>query len=225
MNPSPTVGNTAARVVVWGASGHASVVEDCARTSGAYTVVGFIDELHPERRGEQISGLPILGGREALDEARRAGVSHVLLGVGNNQARLRIADDVVAAGMALGTVVHPSATVARSASLGPGAVVVAGAIVGPEATIGRAALINTSSSVDHHCRIGDGAHVAPGALLAGGVEIGELAWIGIGAILIERVCVGAGAFVGAGALVLRDIPAGTMAYGLPARPVKPIPKR
>ncbi|HVW28561.1 MAG TPA: acetyltransferase [Polyangiaceae bacterium] len=225
MNPSPTVRNPAARAVVWGASGHASVVEDCARTSGAYSVVGFIDELHPERRGERVSRLPILGGREALDAARRAGVSHVLLGVGNNQARLRIADDVVAAGMELGTVIHPTATVAHSASLGPGVVVVAGAIVGPEATVGRAALINTSSSVDHHCRIGAGAHIAPGALLAGGVEIGELAWIGIGAIVIERVRVGDGAFVGAGALVLRDLPAGTMAYGLPARPVRPTSTR
>jgi sugar O-acyltransferase (sialic acid O-acetyltransferase NeuD family) len=211
--------------VVWGASGHATVVEDCARTSGAYRIVGFIDELHPERRGDSLCGLPILGGREALEEARAAGASHVLLGVGNNAARLRIADAAEAANMLLGMVVHPAATVAGTATVERGAVIAAGAIVGPGARIGRAAIVNTSASVDHHCRVGEAAHVAPGVLMAGAAEVGRLAWIGIGSVLIEGVRVGAGAFIGAGALVLSDVPDDVVAYGLPARPIRPTPSK
>jgi UDP-perosamine 4-acetyltransferase len=206
------------RAIIWGASEHATVVEECAHASGAYEVVGFIDGNHPERKGRLLSGIPILGGVEALDEARALAVSHVLLGVGKNADRLKVADAAEAAGFMLGTLVHPSASVARTAVTEPGAFVAAAAVVGPYTTVGRGALINTSASVDHDCRIGEAAHVAPGVVLAGRVEVGKLAWVGIGAVVIDGVRIGEGALIGAGALVLRDVASDVVAYGVPAKP-------
>jgi sugar O-acyltransferase (sialic acid O-acetyltransferase NeuD family) len=206
----------AKKALVWGASGHAAVVADAARSNRAWEIVGFIDELSPERRGEAFGGSVVVGGVEALEAARETGVSHVLLGVGNNRARLRIADEAERRGFALGTVTHARAIVAVDAVIGSGAFVAAGAVVNPGATVGRASIVNTNAVIEHHCWLSEGVHVAPGALLAGGVRVGRLTWIGIGAVVIEKLEIGEETMVGAGAVVVANVSARVVAYGVPA---------
>lgn len=210
----------AVKLVIWGASGHALVVADIIRLNGEYELVGFIDDVNPDRRGSEFCGLPILGGKEQLDGLKRRGVDHVLLGFGNCEARLRLAGLVTARGYHLAKAIHPSAVVAGDVSVGDGTVIAAGAIINPGTHIGENVIINTAASVDHECTVEDGAHVCPGAHLAGRVHVGRAAWVGIGATVIDRVRIGDGAFIGAGAVVLKDVPSGVTAYGVPARTVK-----
>lgn len=49
--------------------------------------------------------------------------------------------------------------------------------------------------------------------------------IGTGALVMPGVTVGEGAIVGAGAMITKDIPAWTLALGVPAKVVKEFPKR
>jgi UDP-N-acetylbacillosamine N-acetyltransferase len=204
------------RAVVWGASGHARVVADAARLTGAWEIVGFIDEVAPEREGSPFAGGIVLGGSDVLRTERAARADHVLLGVGSNSARLRIADVVEAQGLALGVVIHPRAVVASDVVLGDGVFIAAGAVINPGATIGRAVIVNTNAVVEHDCQVDEGAHVAPGALLAGGVSIGRLSTVGIGAIVKEKLSIGAETLVGAGSVVVRPLGSRLVAYGIPA---------
>ena len=57
-------------------------------------------------------------------------------------------------------------------------------------------------------------------IAAEGIAIEDGAWIGAGAILLDGVRVGAKAVVGAGAVVTKDVPARTLALGMPARVVR-----
>jgi acetyltransferase-like isoleucine patch superfamily enzyme len=50
--------------------------------------------------------------------------------------------------------------------------------------------------------------------------VGRGAWIGIGATIIDRVRIGEYSVVGAGAVVVSDIPAGVVAYGVPATVIR-----
>ena len=57
-----------------------------------------------------------------------------------------------------------------------------------------------------------------------GIVVEDGAWIGAGATVLDGVRVGRGAVVGANAVVTRDIPPHTVAVGVPARPIRSIPK-
>jgi maltose O-acetyltransferase len=53
------------------------------------------------------------------------------------------------------------------------------------------------------------------------IRIGRNVWIGGGAIILPGVSIGDGALVGVGSVVTRDVPAGTTAFGDPARVQNP----
>ena len=209
-------------LVIWGASGHALVVADAVRSGREYEIAGFIDDVHPERRGEDFCGAMILGGREQLDVLPPQGVNKLILGIGDCRARLELSEFACVKGFQLATVIHRRAFVATEASVGCGTVILAGAIVNSATRIGENVIVNTSASVDHECLIEDGAHLGPGVHLGGRVFVGRATWVGIGATVKDRVRIGAGTVVGAGAVVVDDIPDGVLAYGVPARVVKKI---
>ena len=207
-------------VLIWGAGGHAVVIEDILRLDGRFTVTSFIDEVDPSPR--QLCGVPVLPGRGALASVRAQGVRHAIVGIGQCDARLVLARLLVDEGFTLVTAVHPGAIAASSAEIGAGTVIGAGAVVGVRTRLGASVIVNTRASVDHDCVLEEGVHVCPAACLAGGVHIGAGAWIGAGATVIDGMSIGAGTVVGAGAVVVRPLPGGVVAYGVPARPVRQV---
>ncbi len=210
------------KIVIWGASGHAMVVADIVKLIDSYELVGFLDDINPERRSSLFCGFPIFGGKEQLDDLKRIGVSHILFGFGNCEARLKLTELVRARGFNLATAIHPQAIIGGNVSIGEGTVIVAGAVVNTGANIGENVIINTLASVDHECVVEDGVHICPGVHLAGRVIVGRASWLSIGVIVMDRIRIGAVTIIGAGAVVVKDIPDGVLALGVPAKVVKRI---
>ena len=206
-----------ARILVYGASGHGKVVADAARSAG-FTVAAFVDD-DPGRRGSRHFGAPVLPLDEAVRDPGLAGLA-IALGIGDNRARQKCSERAVAAGFTLVTVVHASAVVAPSASLGPGTVVLALAAVNPDAAVGAGAILNTGCVVEHDCVVGDFAHLSPSSGLGGAARVGDRSHLGLGAVVLPGVAVGADARVGAGAVVHLPVPFGVTVAGVPARPLQ-----
>ena len=199
------------RVLVLGAGGHARAVADVARAAG-WTVVGFTDLVADRSRADvlgQDADVPAL--------ARRHRVDGVLVGVGNTALARRAELYDTFKTLAAPPLVHPRATVARSASVGAASVIFAGVVVGDAVGVGDNVVLYSGAIVEHDSRIAAHAYVAPGAVLAGGVTVDEGAFVGAGAVAIPGVRVGAGAVVAAGAVVVADVPAGATVLGVPAR--------
>ena len=195
---------------IFGAGGHGVVIAEIADLL-CFPIAGFIDD-DPARAGATVLNWQILGGRDAVPDGA-VGV----IAIGSNPIRA----DLMAYGQGRGwrfpALVHPSAIISPSVTLGEGTVVMAQVAVNARTTIGRGCVLNTSCSVDHDCRIGDFAHVAPGVRLAGSVSVGERAVIGIGSSAKPGVGIGAESMIGAGSVIVSDIPRGVTAYGNPAK--------
>jgi sugar O-acyltransferase (sialic acid O-acetyltransferase NeuD family) len=205
------------RVAVLGAGGHGKVVADVALCAGA-EVVAFLDDA-PAKAGTSIWGIPVVTWDGFLANVSFRGAA-IALAFGDNRARQRSIERILAAGLGVATLVHPGAAVARTARLGAGTVVMAGAAVNPDAVVGEGCIVNTGAVVEHDCVIGDFAHLSPNAALGGGVKLGARTHLGLGAVALPLVRIGADVRVGAGAVVHRDIADGLTVVGVPAQPLE-----
>lgn len=205
-------------LVLIGASGHAKVVLEIIRAAGRYRIVGCLD---PSVRGD-VLGVPVLGDDDVLSELYGKGVRYAFVAIGANRIRERVISRVRSLGFALPAAISPTASVSPSAVIGDATAIMGGVTINACAKIGDGAIINTNASVDHDCVIGDYAHCAPGTHLAGCVTVGPGAFLGVGVSAIPSVCIGAWSTIGAGAVVVRDVPADTIAIGVPARAQTPV---
>ena len=213
-------GHSRPRLVIWGAFDQAMVVADIIRLNGDYELVGFLDDVNPERHGTAFCGGTILGGTEQLDILKKDGVDFLILGFGNSAARLRLSELASGKGYRFAKAIHQGAVIAGNASVGDGTVIKGGAVIDVGVTIGRHAIVGAGAGVAHGSILEDGVRLAAGAVVGAHVRIERETLIGLNASIKNHVRIGARSLIGVGAVVIHDVPAGVVAYGVPARTVR-----
>ncbi|WP_309499578.1 acetyltransferase [Sulfurovum sp.] len=187
-------------IYIYGASGHGLVVADVARSCG-YDTVLWIDDgdnAHP-----------------SFEEVDKTIYSPIVIGIGDNKIRSQIFHKVLQSNMKLTTLIHPSAIVSQSATIGQGTVVMPNVVINAESKIGNACILNSSSVIEHENMIGDFVHISPNVALSGNVTVLDYVHIGVGSSVIQGVTIGENSIIGIGSVVLRDIGSAQIAYGNP----------
>jgi UDP-perosamine 4-acetyltransferase len=205
-------------ILIIGGGGHAKQVIETLRLTHPNARLAIIDAKLAV--GGLVLGIPIVGADDFLQYAAGEGFFAFAMGiggVGDNRPRAAAFARARAAGLAPRSIIHPSAIVATSATIGLGTQCLFGAIIEAEAILGEDVIVSSGAIVEHDCRIGDHVHVATGSVVTGAVEVETLAHIGAGAVLRQGIKIGSGALVGAGSMVTRSVPPGVTVVGVPAR--------
>lgn len=123
-------------------------------------------------------------------------------------------------------VIREQCTIGRDLSVWSNSIIDYGCVIGNGVKIHCNCYIAQFTVIEDEAFLAPGVNIAndlyPGDDRSADVMAGPVieagAQIGIGATLLPYVRIGAGAIVGSGAVVTRDVPAGTVAYGNPAKP-------
>lgn len=192
-------------------------INDVAPT---WDLLGHLDD-DPAKHGTVVDGVPVLGGsHEAVprDHAR------VVVCVGSPRdysSRARVVARLGLPADRYATLIHPSAAISRSSSIGPGSVVLAQTVLTAAVAVGAHVSVMPHVTLTHDDVVGDFATLAAGARLAGGVHVARGAYVGSGALVREGLTIGSYALVGMGSVVTGDIPAREVWAGVPARFIRP----
>lgn len=102
-------------------------------------------------------------------------------------------------------VIHPTATVAATATIGAGSYVGPHAVIERGVTIGRHCIVNAGALITHDCVVEDYCHIAPGVTLCGGVQVDAGVLVGANATVLPQRHLGAWSVIGAGSTVLTHV--------------------
>ena len=199
------------KVVIIGAGGNAKVVADIIRLNNDQ-IIGYLDD-----EVKQSADLTILG--KVCDIVKYAALDYLfIVSIGNNRIRKIIMEKYTQLiGSRWYSAIHPTAVIARDATIGAGSAVMANSVISSGSHIGQGVIINTAATVDHDNTIGDYVHISPGAHIAGTVAIGSETWLCIGAIVSNNIKICEDCIIGAGAVVIHDINTAGTYVGIPAK--------
>lgn len=206
--------------VIWGCAGHAKVLVSLIESQGGQVIAFFDNREVPSI----LPGVPVYFGETGFNKWIKEAKSLLnvtgLVAIGGHRGedRIKIQNIFRASGLELNPLIHPTAFVCKTATLGEGSQVLAQAVVAADSKLGAACIINHKASVDHECVIGNGVHLAPGATVCGCVTVGDNVMIGAGSVILPRLIIGRDSIIGAGAVVTKDVPARSVIVGNPGRP-------
>jgi UDP-perosamine 4-acetyltransferase len=199
-------------VVIIGYGGHAiSVISACL--SLGYTIVGYTNHKKNEKAD---FALHYLGNDEVYLSNPLKSCLH-FCAVGDNQQRQTIQTNYLNHGLLFTNIIHPSAFLEQTVTLGRGIYIGAMTYLGGLVNIDDGAIINNHVSVDHDCYIGKFTHIGPKSCLTGNVTIKERVFLGCGSNVIPGIVIQSDVIVGAGSVVIHNIEQGKTVKGSPAK--------
>ena len=202
----------ARRIFIVGAGGFGREVLAWARNAwpeASAKVAGFL----AEERGMCCS-LPIVASPASFapgpDDA-------LVLAIGIPDVRRRVAESLLARGGRFLTLIHPTAIVTASASIGGGSILCPYSIASDATTLGRFTILNYHASLGHDASTGDFSVLSPYATLGGGARVAADVFLGLHASVAPGKSVGASSKVSANSACLGDVPPGSLVFGVPGR--------
>lgn len=169
------------------------------RAGDIAAMIGYAPVLRPN-----LTDLPDLQGAK------------LLVCMGDPVVRYRVMHEIAAAGGQLASVIHPSAYVAATATIGAGSIICPMAFIGPFARVGQNCAINVHAVVGHDVILGDCTVMSPGSDINGRGQTGEAAFLGAGAVISPKVQLAAFSKLSAGSVLAQSTEEGFLVHGNPA---------
>lgn len=180
-----------------------------------FDFLGFIDDGEPDSGALDRIGAKHLGGTDDVHNLP-AGTQYVIA-IGNGHVRKMLAAKVDAAGLGAATLIHPVTTIGSDVSIGEGTIICPGTRITCNISIGKHVQLNLNNTVGHDAILEDFVTVFPLNAISGYVRLEQEVTLGANSVINPEVVVGHGSFIASGSSVNKDIPAKSLAAGVPAK--------
>ena len=206
-------------LLVVGAGGFAREAVEAIRAVNelqpTWRLRGLLDD-DPARHGAMVGGVPVIGPLELVHDLPEALVVLTTGRPDNYVSRPLIAARLGLPDARYATIVHPTAAIGSTCTVGVGSVLLAHVDLTADVRVGRHVALMPQVVLPHDARVDDFATLASGVRVGGACHVAEGAYIGAGACLRENITVGPRALVGMASVVTRDVPGERVWLGSPA---------
>ncbi len=151
-------------------------VEDALIGSSAYDLVGFFDDNKRDFPG----CIDAIDFKKISGYVNKGAVDRVFVACGDAGLRATLLNQLQQHGIRTINVIHPTAEISRSATIGNNVYIGPKVVVSSKAYIDNGAFISSLSNVEHHCIVGQNTLFGPGVMLSGSVSIGKNVVLGAG---------------------------------------------
>ncbi len=203
------------KIIILGTGGTSKDILDLILELG-HQCIGFLDD-DKSLSGKSINGIEILG---SLSEALNYKDAYFINGIGSPSNFLQKEKIIISTNIPkerFVTLIHPSASVSKTAALGIGSAILQNVVISSNAKIGNHVVVLPNSVISHDNVIGDYTCIASGVCISGAVTVGKLCYLGSGSLLKEGIQMADESLIGMGSVVLENIEQGSVYAGNPAR--------
>ncbi len=208
-------------IVIVGAGGMGreccEVAQDIYGGSADYRVRGFLSDVPGVLDGFDVP--PLLG---PIRDYAVQPQDRFVLAIGDVPGRRKVAEYLLARGAKFLRLVHPTAHVFKSASLGEGVIVFPQAFVGANAHIGDFCLINCHAGCGHDVVMGRFTEQAPYSTISGKARTGEECFLAVHAVVAPGTVLGDRVVVSQGSTVSHRTPDDCLIAGVPGKRLRHI---
>jgi sugar O-acyltransferase (sialic acid O-acetyltransferase NeuD family) len=143
------------------------------------------------------------------------------IGLGYKHLCLRneITESLIRINRRFPSIVHQTAYLHPSVSIGYGSVIYPMCNIGFSVKIGNGTIINKSCTISHDVELGHGSFISPSVTFCGGAKLGDSSFLGAGSVVANEVKIGNRVLVGIGSVITGDISDDLSVIGNPARVV------
>lgn len=213
--------NKYGKIAIIGAGDLGCQIAHIAIQSG-YNIIGFFDDYSNEKFiCHSMYNIPLLGKTSDIIDMRDQ-YDSVVIGIGYKHFSVRASlyATMKKNNIPLATIIHYTAYVDNTASIGEGTVIQAKVVIDKDCKIGNNVFINISSTVAHDSYIGDHSFLSACVAIAGATQVGCCTLVGINATVINRMHLADNIIIGAGAVVVNNLNEPGTYVGVPARKIK-----
>lgn len=188
------------------------LVEDCG-----FKIKGLLHYNH-DRIGEKYFGHQIIGCFEDFLQRETLDGLCFALSMGNLDIRRNLYNKIIDKKGLIPTLIHPSCTISRRASIGNGVQIMPGSIVQGDSAVGNDTVITVNTVIAHSAKVGEHCLISGQVMIGAYSTIGNMTHIGQGSTVVSGKVkkVGDNCILGAGSVLLRDMGDDSVYVGNPA---------
>ena len=201
------------KLLILGAKGMAKITIEALSGQNPYEKIALLDNF---AEIDRVFSYPVIGKCDDL-ERYTGSFTHAFVCIADCKVRMHYLNRLIKAGFQIPNIIHRTAFVSDSATLGTGIFVDVNSVIATDVKVGSGCIVNACAFIAHDARLYDGVNVCPNAAFAGNVTVGENTFIGLGSSIINHVTIGSNSVVAAGSAVISDVPDNVMVAGCPAK--------